>query len=72
MSTWTTVFLDYCPLDKLSLGLPPLGQMFQHLNFGQPQKLKGYWLPQNFEVTSIDFDDTSKDFETTSIDWRLG
>ena len=30
MSPWTTVFLDYCPLDKLSLGPPSLGPIFQH------------------------------------------
>ena len=34
------------------------------IDLGQPQKLIGYWLLQDFEATSIDF-------ETTSIDWRL-
>ena len=42
------------------------------IDLGQPQKLLGYRRPQDFEATSIDFDDTSKDFETTSIDCRLG
>ena len=42
------------------------------IDFGKPPKPQGYSLPQDFEATSIYFDDTSKDVETTSIDWRLG
>ena len=30
MSTWTNVFFDLCPLDKVVLGQLSLGQMYQH------------------------------------------